>query len=62
MEFEEEQLPRLERLEIARAPGLPKVDLIEIDLAGQKTVPVAVGDADPNSHGLCRRSLTAETP
>src|SRR3989442_12825376 len=50
MKLEEERLARLQCLEEAVAPRLPKVDLIKALVPRQELVPVLVSDSDEGTH------------
>jgi hypothetical protein len=52
MEFEEQQLPWLERLEGRLRRGAPEVHLVNLGLGRVETKPFTVGDGDEEAHGV----------
>src|SRR5206468_13009183 len=55
VELEQERLTNRQSAELARATGLPEVDLIEIRPHPEEAEPLAVGDGEIGSHACLRR-------
>ena len=55
VEFEEERLTRVQRLEDTASTGLPEIDLVDSGLLRKEGKPVIVSDADITLHSVYPR-------